>query len=83
MIPASTSFQEDCGELFEVFLMYDLLCNTGTSDLDFGCVEEFFFFFGGEGGCGARARVCVWRDCTRAMEVMSNSTSLQLAFCVQ
>lgn len=43
MIPASTSFQEDCGKLFEVFLMYDLLCNMGTSDLDFGCAEEFFF----------------------------------------
>lgn len=43
MIPARTSFQEDCGELFEVFLMYDLLCNMGTSDLDFGCAEEFFF----------------------------------------
>ena len=57
MIPASTSFQEDCGELFEVFLMYDLLCNMGTSDLDFGCVEEFFFFLGGGGVWGAR--VCV------------------------
>lgn len=56
MIPASTSFQEDCGELFEVFLMYDLLCNMGTSDLDFGCAEEFFFLKGGGvwGGC-----VCV------------------------
>ena len=58
MIPASTSFQEDCGELFEVFLMYDLLCNMGTSDLDFGCVEEFFFFFGGGGVWGARGCVC-------------------------
>lgn len=82
MIPASTSFQEDCGKLFEVFLMYDLLCNMGTSDLDFGCAEEFFFFEGG-GGCGAGVCVCAWRDCTLAMEVMSNSTSLQLAFCVQ
>ena len=41
MIPASTSFQEDCGELFVVLPMYDLLCNMNTSDLVFACVCVF------------------------------------------
>jgi hypothetical protein len=33
VIPASSSFQVDCGALFVVFPIYDLLYNMGTSNL--------------------------------------------------
>lgn len=74
MIPASSSFQEDCGALFVVFPIYDLLYNMETSKFFLYflfCVKRF-----AEGEGGTHFEVF-------AKKIMSNVISLQLAFCVQ
>lgn len=78
MIPASSSFQKDCGALFVVFPIYDLLYNMETSNYFYFCI---FYFV--SRGCPGVGNTHFEHFEVFAKKIMSNVISLQLAFCVQ